>query len=297
METSVKNLKVHGLWGSIDLRAASMRASRVALVFLCASCVRAGTIGFGFESPVYNGSASGTSLTNQDGWYLGGGPGTPGGVVYTYAGTGIPVAPGGGAQFAALIGPSAREQHDIDFSSASTWSVTFDVLTHYAGSSTSPIGTFTMVHTANGTYQFRATDRWDLTGGTWSMFFDVYHSNGDQWGTQDTQVGAFHGLSTDHWYQEQVVFDAASNRILLVSMYDPGTAAGASFSPTGWYLGGGASASFSGDAILMYGGPSSGSGNAIGFDNILLQSVPEPATWMLLLSGAAALCCLRRRKL
>jgi hypothetical protein len=297
METSVKNLNVPGFGGSIDLRAASMMVSRVALVFLCVSCAWAATIHFDFEPPLYTGSQGGTSLTGQDNWYLGGGPGSPGGLVLTYLGNGLPVAPGGGTQFAAIIGPSAREQHDIDFSSASTWYVTFDVLAHSFGSYTSPVGTFTLVNAATYAYEFRADEVWDSTGNSWSMLFDVYDSTGNSLTRQDTGIGAFHGLSQDHWYQEQVVFDAASNRLLSVSMYDPGQAGPVSFSPTGWYLRGGASAPFSGDAILMYGGPSSGPGNGIAFDNIVLESVPEPATWVLVLPVAAALCCLRRRKL
>lgn len=68
----------------------------------------------------------------QQGWYTPGVAGTIGQFIYTYADNarGLSANPAGGAQF--LGGRSdggtalARAQHDFDFSTATTWTLTFD---------------------------------------------------------------------------------------------------------------------------------------------------------------------------
>jgi MYXO-CTERM domain-containing protein len=97
----------------------------------------------------------------------------------------------------------------------------------------------------------------------------------------------------NQWYQEQIVFDTATNRILSVAIGDPANpSAAATYDPSGWYLYGGASAPFSvgGLGVFAYG--------TLAFDNISLDPVPtpEPASWGLGLAGAAALGCLRARR-
>ena len=274
-----------------------MTVSRVVLVLLCAACAWAGTVSFDFEPPLYTGSSAGsggTPLAGQNGWYVY--PSSVDGEVLTYLGAGIPTPPNGGTQFVAMIGPSARDAHTVDFSSASTWSIAFDVLAHNLTQSyANPAGAFVLFQSTPDVTEFSAEEDWDGSSGNWSMVFNVYGSGGGSILNGQLAGAAFQGLSQDHWYQEQFVFDTASNRILSVSITDPGNFS-ASYSPAGWYLSGGASAAFNANALRLVGRGSADSPAAMGFDDIVIQAVPEPATCTLLLPGIVALCWLRRRR-
>jgi len=93
------------------------------------------------------------------------------------------------------------------------------------------------------------------------------------------------------------VFDTKTNRILSVSIADGQNPLlfSSTYSPADWYMLGGASAGFSGNAIRLYGGSNSVM-NGAGFDNIWLNALPEPAGWALALPGLAALCYFRIRR-
>lgn len=279
-----------------DLRGGSMTVSRGVLVLLCASCAWSGTLSYvyDFEPPLYTGSDGGTPLAGQNGWYVY--TGSVDGIVLTYQGVGAPVPPNGGTQFVGMVGPSARDAHTADFSAASIWSITFDVLADNQGQSYgNPIGAFALFHDTLNDTQFSAEADWDGNSGSWSMVFNVYGAGGGAIVNGQLAGSAFSGLSQDHWYQEQFVFDTAANRILNVSITDPGNFS-ASYSPAGWYLSGGASAAFSANAFRLVGRGTEASPAAMGFDDILIQAVPEPATWTLLLAGIAALCWVRSRR-
>lgn len=246
-----------------------------------------GTV-YTFEPPAYNGSGSGTTLNGQQGWY------TPTGYadasVYTYAGTGIPQAPGGGAQFIGLIGPNVEDEHSATFAGSSVWAITFDLFVDgFNGSQTA--GSF-FLFTGGIGYQLHAFP-YVGAAGTWNAKFDVFTNTGAQINGADLGAG-FDGLQMDYWYQEQIVFSTASNQILSVSMNDPNNpGAIATYDPAGWYFRGGASGPFSVAGLGVY-----AIGN-LGFDNISLQEqAPEPASWALCLLGAAAIWRLRdgRRK-
>jgi hypothetical protein len=261
-------------------------ACRAVLLLLCAACAWSGTV-YTFESPTYNGSGSGAALAGQDGWFT---PGTYSSAsVYTYSGLGAPVPTGGGSQFIGLFGPNVQDNHSETFAGSTVWTVTFDILVDSFGSGSRSAGSFFMYANSTG-YQLHA---FPLQGaGTWNAVFDVFNQNGGQYNGQDPGTG-FDGLQMDRWYQEQIVFSTASNQILSVSMEDlKNPSSNTTYNPTGWYLYGGSSAAFSANGIGVY-----AIGN-LGFDNISLQEVasPEPVSWMLWLSGAAALCCLRVRR-
>ena len=275
-----------------------MLTCRAILLLVCAACAWSGTV-YTFEPSLYSGgstSSIGTAPTlgGQDGWYDGGSQQNPvSGRVLIYPNNGtLPTAPGGGTQFVAMIGPNASTEHSATFAGASAWAITYDVLIH-SFSSQSPIGSFFMF--SPGAWQLHAYAAWDYPASgpnTWSAMFDVHHANGSSWMNQDAGTG-FHGLQKDHWYQEQIVFNTTSNQILSVSLTDPGDpSAGGTYNPAGWYFAGGASGTFNVSGIGLY----SIGEDALLFDNISLDAAPEPATWALLLPGAAALCCLRNRR-
>lgn len=262
-------------------------ACRVMLLLLCATCAWSGTV-YTFESPTYTGSGTGVALAGQDGWFTPNG--YSGASVYTYLGLGVPVPTGGGSQFIGLLGPNVQDNHVETFVSSAVWAVTFDILVDSFGSGSRSAGSFFMYANSTG-YQLHAFPL-QGAGGTWNATFDVFNPDGSRDNGQDPGAG-FDGLQMDHWYQEQIVFSTASNQILSVSIADADNpSSGTTYDPTGWYLYGGSSAPFSAGGIGVY-----AFGN-LGFDNISLEEVasPEPVSWMLGLTGAAALCCLRLRR-
>ncbi len=259
----------------------------IAFLLSFAACAWSGTV-YTFESPTYSGSGSGAALAGQDGWFT---PGTYSSAsVYTYSGLGAPVPTGGGSQFIGLLGPNVQDNHTETFVGSTVWAVTFDILVDSFGSGSRSAGSFFMYANSTG-YQLHAFPS-QGTPGTWNATFDVFNQNGGQFNGQDPGAG-FDGLQMDRWYQEQIVFSTASNQILSVSIGDAiNPSSGATYNPTGWYLYGGSSAAFSANGIGVY-----AIGN-LGFDNISLEEVasPEPASWMLWLAGAVALCWLRGRR-
>ena len=110
-----------------------------ATMAMVASCVLA-DFSADFEAPDYNGSAAGTVLTGQQGWYL------PAGIdphVYTYAGNSLGLTapnPTGGDQFGAGIhtGDYARAQHDYSFRSDETIRIAYDSNCAFSGPNPPP---------------------------------------------------------------------------------------------------------------------------------------------------------------
>ncbi len=111
----------------------------------------------GFEDPVYAGSADGTIITGQDGFYI---PvaDSQDGLVYTYANNAlaIPDHPtGGGDQFVGVTGgdpalpvPFARAQRDVVYGAGTgIWITSFDIAVTYTGvlPSAQNIGSFSTV--------------------------------------------------------------------------------------------------------------------------------------------------------
>ena len=260
----------------------------IVLLPLLAACTWAGAVSYTFEPPTFSGSsfgAGGVALSGQDGWLTGGGLAS--GSVFTY-GSPIPVPPGGGSQFVAMQPGDENYVDGLSFAGSSEWAITFDILVYSFSGGNNAGGSFYLFADSTG-YQLHAFP-YQTSGSTWNAKFDVFNPNGTPNNGVDLG-GGFDGLQMDHWYQEQIVLNTTSNQILSVSIDDPGNpAANATDDPSGWYLYGGASAAFSVGGLGLRGI------GTLGFDDISLDAVPEPASWTLWLAGAAALCYLRGRR-
>lgn len=256
-----------------------MAVYRAILLLLSAACAWGGVV-YTFEPPTYAGSSPGTGgtpLGGQNGWVTPSGYGDA--VVYTYLGTGLSAPSGGGSQFVAVM-PNDEDEIGVSFAGSSEWAITFDVLVHSFSGTNFSAGSLYLFD--NRGYQLHAFPAVG-TAGTWNAVYDVFNPNGTPLGYQDPG-GGFDGLLMDQWYQEQIVLSTTSNQILSVSIN------GATKDPTAWYLRGGASSPFSVTGMGIYGI------GALGFDNISLDAVPEPASWVFGLAGVAALCCLKGRR-
>ena len=261
----------------------------------CATAV-AQPFSTGFEDPPYLGSAAGTVLTGQDGWYL---PAGVDSMVYTYAGNALGVSPNptGGDQFAAGTGPGspdfARAQRDLTWGTG-TWTVAYDMAGLYDGPApgANNIGSFSLQPSATCAgyiHLFSWVDTAD------PVDFNAFYMAYDAGGTQFAQPGASPGpeweaLDLNHWYRHSTIIDFDINMITEVSITDLTTGVSATYNPTDWYLGGGTTPADPPTGFRFFAGGGV-AGNSVAWDN--LGVVPEPATLSALLLAGLAL--LRRR--
>jgi hypothetical protein len=259
----------------------------------------------GFESPTYTGSAAGTMLNGQDGWYN---P-VAGSVepnVFTYAGNapGFAVNPNGGAQFASGtaatvngVGTNSRGQHDVDFSVSDQWTLAYDFAAIYTGQppSAQNLGSFSTQNPATAAVQYIALNTWvdvnDPSAG-WNAQYNVFDAAGAALNNQSAGT-AWDGLSVNHWYRQSTKLNFVTNLITEVSITDLTTNTTTTINPNGWYLTGGASPTLPRPTAVRIFSGFGADGNTMGWDN--LNVVPEPAT-MLVLGAGAAFLARRRRK-
>ena len=260
-----------------------------------------------FEAPTYSGSAAGTVITGQDGWYL---PAVGGDNhnVNTYAGNtlGFVANPTGGAQFDAGLSVTnvGRAQHDVaGFAAGGVWTAEVDVncvWTGAAGAALDNIGSFSLQDSTTTRY-FQMLMNWGTTttiitppGTTLTNYAPTADKFHMPWGHFTTAVPsgaaaitftlpstAWMDLPVNHWYRVKVKWDfnAANPRILSVSIRDitAGTPEHTDdVSGLGWYLQGAQGSTFPlPTAVRLFSG---GIGNASAWDNLTVQPDAVGAT-------------------
>ena len=243
-----------------------------------------------FESPLYTGSAAGTIITGQDGFYI---PvlDSHDGLVYTYAGNalGIPANPsGGGQQFAGVTGgladpvAFARAQRDLAYGAGTgVWTISFDIAATYLGvlPSADNIGSFsTQLFPGEATYISLVTWTDPDTATNWDASYVWFDTQGNQV-TDLIDDPGFQGLDTEHWYRWSTTFNLDTNQILQVSMTDLTTNITSTSSPSGRYLEGGAAGGTPPPSgFRLFGGSNvaGAEGNTLAFDNVDIELRVDP---------------------
>jgi hypothetical protein len=257
-----------------------------------------------FENPPYNGSAGGTLLTGQDGWYL---PvaGSTDWNVYTYAGNtpGVVAHPtGGGAQFAGGTSAGgtafARAQRDFAWANGTAYSISYDVNHMFLGQlpTAQNLGSWSLQPSGTTNRTLQDLHVWDdiNTAASWSLQFNVFDAGGIA--TNGLSAGAaWTGLQLNHWYRIEHIMDFSTNSLLETSITDLHTNTTNTFNPVGWFAQGG-----SAPALPMPTGyrffAGGNAGNFFGVDNDNITVVPEPGTFVAIGAGLALLVARRRRK-
>jgi hypothetical protein len=278
----------------------------VCLIVSTALALQAGAV-FTFEPTTYTAPVS---IEGQDGWT------NPvadevAGRVLAYAGGSYAVNPEGGLQYLLTYGEEddARAQHDVDFSGASTWTMTYDVLMSNPGDKQA------MANAGNISLWSTPVDT-DEDPGFMTIFGYMSTASDAQWGIVHyvadaggvmQQDIAWAGLSQNNWYRVTTVFDVSTKQILSGSLYDlTGAAALPGWTPSAnRYFAGGATSTFMPNAVRVYSDTDTGMpafSNAVAWDNLTLdgrdagaEGVPEPATFAMAGAALAALAWWRRR--
>ncbi|MBI5864292.1 MAG: hypothetical protein HZB38_07275 [Planctomycetes bacterium] len=238
-----------------------------------------------FESPAFFGSAAGTQLAGQDGFYIPDG-GLVDGACFAYDGNALGVSPNldGQQQFIACTRASAdfaRTQRNIDFSSSGCWFIDFDLNVSYNG----------VLPTANyaGSFSLQPYPQpgsisvvfwWDNVNlaDTFTIRVLGYDAGGGTpylAGLPVPEAG-FRHLIANRWYRLSLRLDFdAVHALTGLSLHDIEAATSAGYVPgdlTGFYLGGGADSQARPTAIRVFaGGGSAGdhyAGNVVAIDNV-----------------------------
>ncbi|MBS1724430.1 MAG: hypothetical protein JSS66_15920 [Armatimonadetes bacterium] len=230
----------------------------------------------------YSASPSGTLVVGQNGWYLPIADSAPG-AVFTYTGNTLtlPANPAGGDQFLGMVANTSftqivsRAQHDMVFGSG-LLAATFEFCPNYlaAPPSTDNLGSFSLQPSASCNYFQTLYHYTDVNAPTtFTADYGVAGATGVSGGfTSFMSAGAaWTLLPMNHWYRQSTIWDAATNRVIAVSIQDL-TAGGPLnvATPTDWYLSGGANNVLgqpTATAIRCFAGGSQ-NGNVVGYDNI-----------------------------
>lgn len=237
----------------------------------------------GFDAG-YTGSASGTILSGQNGWFLPAVTGATDLFVFTHASNtlGFPANPiGGGSQFVGLNNPAVtllgRAQINHAYETGANY-ISFDVCTKYSGTlpATQNVGSASLQDSLTQRF-FIALFTWSdvATAAAWNMQINCY----DALGTATNNVSpsaAFSNLALNNWYREEFVFDFSTNRILEAAITDLSTGVRTVVTSSTWYLTGGAAPTLpTATAFRLFVGGTT-AGNTMGFDNLVVG--PPAAT-------------------
>jgi hypothetical protein len=240
----------------------------------------------GFEPPDYNGSADGTSIAGQQGWYTPPVPGAIAGLVYTYEGNalGFSPDPDGETQFlggtGVALGDFVRAQLDFDFAAADVWTASWDLAVNFLGTlpASNNVSSFS-TQDSTSSRTFTAVNPWmdPDTANSWMAGFITYNADGttiDPGGFPVAPGPEFTNLQLDHWYRESITFDFSNNTVVSVSLTDLASGDTTTYSPSGWYLQGGASTFAPRPTAVRFfvGGGDMVLGNAGAFDNLVLEA-------------------------
>lgn len=266
------------------------------VIFLCVFITSIAEAQYASSFESLSASSSGTILTGQDGYYL---PSGTDWMAYTYAGNtlGLSSNPDGGSQFVAGNATSsylARAQHDIDLSSSSVWTFSYDFATGYTGTppASDNIGSFSTTPSGGTGATFVQVMAWDNLNNPADGFSIGYY--GYSTGVLSYLGDAWSGLAYNHWYRTWTTVDFTTSTIIEIGIMDL-SASIISFGNPNWFLYG---SSLPTGFRFFAGGGSDGypyAGNVLAFDNINISSVPEPATLLLLGIGLIGLAGLRRK--
>lgn len=262
----------------------------------------------GFEPPAYAGSATGTLLTGQNGWYV---PiaGSPDANVFTYAGNslGLPANPTGATQFVGGVSGGtvfSRAQLDIPFTN-SQWTFSTDVAHRYNGTlpTAQNLGSFSVAHPTLVAPNFRqliGLHTWvDLNTATnWNMGYLVFDAAGVAIGAANVpqSPGAeWNNLLVDNWYRESWDVDFSTNQVMALRITNLTTGITTTANPVGWFLAGGAAGTANPlpTAVRYFAGGAVG--NVAGWDNLSVQPIPEPTSIALVAVGLLGTIAARRR--
>lgn len=265
-----------------------------------------------FEAPGYNGSAAGVQLTDwlgggaaaQQGWYV---PSVSDDYyVYTYAGNPFgmtAVNPTGGEQFAAgpiveNITNYGRGQHDMVLTPGKPVLYGFDFngkcLLEDPTTATSYVGSYSVQPSGENLV---VVMNWKDPGVSYSLMYQVRDAANVAIGSPGA-IG-FDDLLVDHWYRQEMILDFDTNRVTKITLTDLATTGQTIITPDGWYLVGGETrppAYLMPTAVRMFSFRNNATNaNMMAFDNVTVQSIPEPATFCLL-GALSVVSALRRRR-
>jgi hypothetical protein len=258
-----------------------------------------------FEAPLYTGSAAGTPLGGQDGWYIPPIAGSQDGTVHTYANNafGFVTNPTGGSQFAVTrFGNAnpARVQHNFNFNQSDVFTIGYDFCGDRFGGAlpaSNNIGSFSMQDSLTSQY-FQTLMVWDnlATGNAMDHNYGVFAASGGAITFVTPPDPAWNALNLNTWYRATTTFSFASHQVLSISidnLHDAAPATSLDVSGLGWYLAGGAASTLPRPTdIRLFGSGAGTNVNQMGWDNVSI--VPAPATLALL--GLGGLIAGRRRR-
>jgi hypothetical protein len=248
---------------------------------------------FDFEPPTYTGSAAGTPLAGQDGWFTPAVANTNPGTVHTYAGNiyGFVTNPQGGTQFAVTRQgeaplTSGRAQRAIDFNVADVFTITYDFAGDRFGGAlpaSNNIGSFSLQDSAVSRY-FQTLMVWDdvNTGNAMDHNYGIFSSTGGAIQFVTPPDPAWNALNLNTWYRSSTTFSFLTNQILSISidnLHDAAPPTVLDVSGLGWYLAGGANSTLPRPTEIRIFGSGLGTNvNQMGWDNINI--IPAPGTVM-----------------